>query len=130
MKRNWRWLSGFCNRVAYATLVSMWVWLGATMPSLWSIAPLRLLTYVLDLPVALVGLILPVSLRFIDMFFSRGIQEWAFLDAPQALFLHLRLSVPVYVSLFYILAFLSRVLRRRTPSAVPEHQKGESGSGL
>ena len=124
MRMYGRWLVGLCNRVAYASLLGVYVWLGATTPSLWSIGPLRLLTRVCDFPVALAGLVVPAHPLFIDLFFGRGIQEWAFVSPPQVLLWHLRVSIPVYVLLFYALGQIASALRRRHFLVKSESQVG------
>lgn len=121
-RRRWRWVIGFCNRLAYASLVGVYVWLGTIEPSLWSVAVLRLLTRMLDLPVALAGLLLPMNTAFIDLFFNRGIREWAFVSPLRVLLWHLQVSVPVYLVLFYLPALIGRTLRRHHPSAVVERK--------
>lgn len=91
------------NRVAYAFLFSavsfgLYVFpLGLNLEVAGAVAKL------LNLPVALAGLVLPLELRGLDMWFQRSAVNTA--DPTQTLMSHLRNSIPIYVFLSYLPAF-------------------------
>jgi hypothetical protein len=114
-------LIGFINRVAYAMLVSGFVWYLTLVP--FTMTPLGrgahlVFVKVLDFPVAMVSSVLPWQLKGIDPFSSERQPERA--NMWELLHAHVRVAVPVYVTLFYvpnaIAFFLGRRLRKPQPS--------------
>jgi hypothetical protein len=111
---------GFFHRLAYAIAVALVGFLLAVMPAGGKIDG-GVTAKVLDLPVALAGLVVPVTWKGVDLWF----EPWSlgYLTFPEALLRHLRIATPVYVLIFY-LPTLGRVVwarlgRRREPVEVP-----------
>lgn len=91
---------GFFDRLAYATAVALGGFLLAVMPGPARVDPSGVVARLVDLPVALAGLILPAKWKGIDLWFSpEGLGYFTF---PEALIRHLRIAIPVYMFLFYL----------------------------
>jgi hypothetical protein len=84
----------------------------------------RLVYYVLDWPVATVGLLLPAYWAGIDAFYGRNLCD--FCTAPELLVEHLKLAVPVFVGLSYAVTALHVRWRRRSKITVED--PAEDGS--
>lgn len=115
-------LLGFCHRLAYATTAALAGFLLAVHPAGLRIDPTGLLTKLLNLPVAAVGLLLPPEWRGVDLWFQP--QEWGYLNEFRGGMLrHLRIAILVYVLIFYLptLALVGwrRLRHRYQPVALP-----------
>lgn len=93
-------LLGLSHRIAYATALALAGFLLAVLPAGLKIDPGGMLTKLLDLPVAAVGLLLPLAWRGIDLWFHP--QELGYLAVSDVLIRHLRIAIPVYVLVFYL----------------------------
>lgn len=103
---------GFCNRVAYATVLGLAAWGLMMWPPFTPLAG-RIYGYaaiLLDLPIALANLLLPLDWRGLDLVFDRGLTIGT--STPGFLFRHLRVAIPVYVLLFYLPSLLLGSWRR------------------
>ena len=112
---------GFFNRLAYATAIALGGLLLAVMPAGLRIDPTGVLTKLLNLPVAAVGLILPDGWKSIDLWFGTNALHYSHFS--EVLVRHLRLAIPVYVLLFYIPTLGRAVwqrLRHRREAIEPE----------
>src|SRR5688572_6982058 len=93
-------LIGLSHRVAYATATALVGLLLAVMPAGLKIDSTGVLTKLLNLPVAAVGLLLPDGWKSIDLWFGTNALHYSHFS--EVLVRHLRLAIPVYVLLFYI----------------------------
>lgn len=117
---------GFVHRTAYATLVSLLVWIGATIPigPTNSTHPGVLAVMVADLPIAVATQVLPCKEFAIDLWFSvhypEGCPPPQIDDVGELLLNHLRVGIPAYVFVLYIPNMLLgavRWWRRRSGTA-------------
>lgn len=106
---------GAVHRIVYATFFALLTWHSCTWPFGDSDTHRRVVKsvcYTLNFPTALIGR-LTAPYRGIDPLFDRG-GEWCdFCSPQQVLWYHIRFAVPVFVTLFYLPAFVRWILQRR-----------------
>lgn len=110
-----RQLIGLCHRIAYATLMSVLIWIGATIPigPVKGSDPLLVAVTAADLPIALATQALPCTEFAIDLWFTVHCPPPQEESVPRLFVNHLRVGIPVYVLLFYLPAIVRAALRRR-----------------
>jgi len=120
-------LRGFLDRVACAILLSLYVALVAVIPldlPRWILEPMYAVAKWLDLPVALLSHLRIPHISGIDLWFNAC---RSFIHPERVPLWHLKLSVPLYVLLFYVPA-LGRTIMSRvyTPPHGPLGQSSTS----
>jgi hypothetical protein len=126
-------LVGFVHRVAYAVLFAFIIYFGARLPLYdngqvisFGAGALVFFAHILDVPIALVSLLDMPYLAGLDLFFGHGVGE--FMTSTEVLTWHVRLSILVYVPLFYlpqlVRALVRRMRQRSSQLPPPVNERG------
>jgi hypothetical protein len=118
-------LLGLCHRLAYATLISLIVFLAAIWPEPYKghqpSQAASVIVRILDAPIALAGLLVPCPYRGVDLVTPARF-SCSPLPSPSALWYHLAIGIPAYLLLFYLPSFLligRRQWHRRRGATLP-----------